>query len=159
MVKEVEYKFLVTPEWKNHCDMDYDLITQGYLTDSKYLQARIRIIEPSNNATIAVKGPRKMHTRDEYEYQIPFEDAQEMLTLCPIKLTKKRYYIDAGDGMTWEIDEYQGVNEGLVVAEIEVPSESTTFAKPGWVVKDITDDKQYTNSFLAVHRIKGEEKI
>ena len=143
---EIEKKFLLTGSaWK-------ELTTgtayrQGYLSSQKERTVRVRIINDTGFLTI--KGPSVGATRMEYEYNIPIEDAKNLLDqLCekPI-IEKKRYKIEFG-GFIWEVDEFFGENEGLIVAEIELESEDQEFEKPEWVGEEVTADPRYYNSNL-----------
>ena len=101
---------------------------------------------------LTVKGISIGATRSEYEYEIPAADAEEMLnSLCekPI-IEKDRYKIPIGE-VTWEVDEFLGINHGLVVAEVELQSEDQTFPKPSWIGKEVTDDPKYFNANLIAH--------
>jgi adenylate cyclase len=102
---------------------------------------------------LTVKGLTVGCTRLEFEYEIPYADAEKMLDELAEKpiIEKLRYVIPAGDGLKWEIDEFLGVNQGLIVAEIELPSEETGFTKPEWLGKEVTLDPSYFNSNLATH--------
>ena len=105
---------------------------------------------------MTVKGITVGATRAEYEYEIPADEANQMLDdLCeqPI-IEKKRYKIPQGD-LTWEIDEFGGVNEGLTVAEIELESEDQAFDKPDWVGEEVTGDPKYYNSNLIANPFKN----
>lgn len=143
---EIEKKFLLTGSaWKNLTTGT--VYRQGYLSSQKERTVRVRIINDIGFLTI--KGASVGATRMEYEYNIPIEDAKTLLDqLCekPI-IEKKRYKIDFG-GFTWEVDEFFGENEGLVVAEIELESEDQEFEKPEWVGEEVTGDPRYYNSNL-----------
>ena len=90
-------------------------------------------------------------TRAEYEYPIPVSHAEELLKICdgPV-LEKNRYAVDH-NGLIWEVDEFLGENEGLIVAEVELKSEDQSFDRPEWVGQEVTDDPRYFNSNLCVH--------
>jgi adenylate cyclase len=143
---EIERKFLLTgTSWKHLAPgTSY---RQGYLNSTKERTVRVRTIDDKGFLTI--KGISIGATRVEYEYEIPAVDAKKLLDdLCeqPI-IEKSRYKITHG-GFVWEIDEFFGENEGLVVAEIELESEDQTFAKPEWVGEEVTGDPRYFNSNL-----------
>ena len=90
-------------------------------------------------------------TRSEYEYPIPLAEAQQMLaTLCPFKVEKNRYIIEH-QGHRFEIDEFLGDNAPLILAELELPSETTAYSRPNWLGKEITSDGRYTNAYLSTH--------
>lgn len=149
MGKEIEKKFLiVNDDWrklaegKSYC--------QGYLNSEKGRTVRIRTIEKSGILTI--KGPNVDGVRLEYEYDIPFADAKEMLEkLCHKPLIEKtRYKIDY-EGFTWEVDEFKGENEGLLFAEIEFETYGQEFTIPSWIGKEVTDDARYYNANLVTN--------
>lgn len=143
---EIEKKFLLTGNaWEKLAKGT--TYRQGYLSSQKERTVRVRIINDTGFLTI--KGASVGATRMEYEYNIPIEDAKTLLDqLCekPI-IEKKRYKIEFG-GFIWEVDEFFGENEGLVVAEIELESEHQEFEKPEWVGKEVTGDPRYYNSNL-----------
>jgi len=145
MGQEIERKFLVKGvSWKTPTPVYY---CQGYLNRDKDRTIRIRIA--GDHGVLTIKGPTTGASRSEYEYEIPLDDAKEMLELCEKPLVEKnRHFIEFG-GMTWEVDEFKGSNEGLVVAEIELESESQEFELPDWVGKEVTDDPKYYNSRLS----------
>ncbi|WP_319549445.1 CYTH domain-containing protein [Desulfogranum marinum] len=144
---EIERKFLLVGEaWKKLAQgVRY---RQGYLSTSKESTVRVRTIE--NTGYLTVKGKSTGATRSEFEYEIPVEDANAMLDqLCAKPLIEKnRYKIDY-QGFTWEVDEFFGENQGLVVAEVELESEDQFYAKPEWVGAEVTQDQRYFNSNLA----------
>lgn len=86
-------------------------------------------------------------TRPEYEYSIPFMDAQELLELCSGIIEKIRYEVDYM-GRAWEVDEFQGLNAGLIIAEIELAAENSVFPIPDWIGREVTDDPKYLNANL-----------
>ena len=143
---EIEKKFLLAGnDWKDLAEgTSY---RQGYLSSVKERTVRVRTIEDKGFLTI--KGISVGATRLEYEYEIPFEDANELLNeLCEKPLIEKnRYKVNLGEH-TWEIDEFFGENEGLVVAEIELENEKQQFIKPQWVGEEVTGDPRYFNSNL-----------
>lgn len=145
MALEIERKFLVTGDaWKEgepiHC-------VQGYLSVNKHRTVRVRIA--GKRAWITVKGLTIGASRKEFEYDIPVEDAEQMLLMCSDNMVEKnRYNIHYG-GEQWEVDEFLGHNNGLVVAEIELPYEDHKFSKPDWLGKEVTNDPSYYNSCLA----------
>lgn len=146
---EIEKKFLlIGDEWKKlGVGTTY---RQGYLNASKERTVRIRTIE--NKGFLTIKGKSVGASRMEFEYEIPFDDAITMLEeLCekPI-IHKKRYKIEE-HGFLWEVDEFFGENEGLVVAEIELDAEDQAFTKPEWVGKEVTSDTRYFNANLCKH--------
>ena len=146
MGKEIERKFLVKGEaWKSLAKGRH--YRQGYLNSAKERTVRIRTID--DKAFLTVKGPTVGVTRPEFEYPIPFEDCTAMLDLLAEKpiIEKTRYKIPMGNHV-WEVDEFFGVNAGLVVAEIELGAEDEAFEKPEWIGEEVSGDPRYFNSNL-----------
>ena len=145
MGKEIERKYLVKGEvWKEMAEGV--LYRQGYLNSLKERVVRARTMGPK--AALTIKGITVGATRLEFEYDIPLEDCNQLLELCeqPI-IEKTRYKIPLG-GLIWEIDEFHGVNEGLVVAECELESEDQAIDKPEWIGVEVTGKPEYFNSNL-----------
>ena len=149
MAKEIERKFLVKGDaWRSLAEgVSY---RQGYLNSQKERTVRIRTV--GEKAYLTVKGPTRGVTRTEFEYEIPYEDCLAMLEELAEKpiIEKKRYRIPAGS-YVWEVDEFFGVNEGLILAEIELPSEDAVFEKPDWIGEEVSGDPRYFNSSLVVN--------
>lgn len=145
MAKEIERKFLVNgEEWKQFSSVE---IRQGYLCTDKHRTVRVR--SKSGKAYLTIKGITEGASRDEFEYEIPFEDGSYMLdNICQRPLIEKRRYIIHIDNKVWEVDEFFGDNSGLVVAEIELSSEKEEFGKPNWIGEEITHDARYFNANL-----------
>ncbi len=145
MATEIERKFLVTGSgWRSGEYSDY---RQGYLSTDRERTLRVRTT--GHDAFITVKGVTRNASRLEYEYAIPVADADEMLDrLCLRPLISKRRYRVEHRGMTWEVDEFTGENEGLVVAEIELEQEDQSFDLPDWVGEEVTGDPRYYNASL-----------
>lgn len=146
MPKEIERKFLVNnSEFKNLSRGI--LIRQGFLSSDKERVVRIRIIE--DKAYITIKGLSIGATRSEFEYEIPLNDAAVILNeLCKKPIIEKyRYMIKTGNSV-WEVDEFIGLNAGLIIAEIELEHENQTFDIPDWIGKEVTGDPRYYNSNL-----------
>ena len=146
MAREIERKFLVAGEdWRVMAQGTR--YRQGYLSTVKERTVRVRTID--DKGFLTVKGVSLGATRSEYEYEIPAADADEMLDdLCekPI-IEKNRYKIPIGD-VTWEVDEFLGVNDGLIVAEVELRTEDQSFHKPDWIGDEVTGDPRYFNANL-----------
>lgn len=143
MASEIERKFLVGPGWRDAVDGPGIEMTQAYLSADPRATVRVRIAGP--RAWLTVKGLNRGISRDEWEYAIPVADARAMAERCASSaLSKTRYR--AG---RWEIDEFHGPLEGLVVAEIELESEDEEIALPAWVGREVSDDPRYYNSSLA----------
>ena len=151
MPLEIERKFLVKgDEWKTDNGMH---IVQGYLNNDRERTVRVRI--SGAKAFLTIKGVSTGATRAEFEYEIPVVDAEQLLRLCEGPLIEKTRHEVAFAGMTWEVDEFQGANEGLVVAEIELETAGQTFVQPPWVGPEVTADARYFNSSLAVRPYKS----
>ena len=146
MAQESERKFMITGEaWGELAKGT--AYRQGYLSTVKERTVRVRTIDDKGFLTI--KGITVGATRAEYEYEIPAGDANEMLDdLCEQPIIEKKRYKVPLDGFIWEIDEFGGVNEGLIVAEIELESEDQKFNKPDWIGDEVSGDPRYFNSNL-----------
>jgi adenylate cyclase len=148
MALEIERKFLVNENnWRNGQGTMY---RQGYLNSDENRNVRVRVI--GDRGYLTVKGISQGATRVEYEYEIPKPDAEDMLdNLCEQPLIiKKRFKIEF-KGFVWEVDEFLGENQGLIIAELELESETQTFIKPKWIGVEVTGDPKYFNSNL-IHR-------
>ena len=147
---EIEKKFLVDPEkWERFNKPAGKAYRQGYLVNEKEKTVRVRIA--GDQAFITIKGATKGFTRPEYEYEIPVQDAQELLENFKLTGTEKtRYRIPLG-GKVWEVDVFGGANAGLIVAEIELKSENDPFEKPEFLSEEVTYDPRYYNSSLALN--------
>jgi len=154
MKKEIERKFLVVDNiWRTVSGPGLRF-RQGYLTrQNDGLSVRIRIL--AQKAFLTIKGPTEGITRAEFEYEIPVVEAEALLDgFCGTRLIDKtRYTLHLGDDV-WELDEFHGDNEGLVMAEIELGSEAQEFAEPGWLGEEVSGDSRYYNAALAVHPFK-----
>jgi CYTH domain-containing protein len=146
MAKEIERKFLVlNDDYKKQCEGV--LYKQGFLSTHKERVVRIRLV--GNKGYLTVKGITRNISRCEYEYEIPFEEAEHMLNeICekPI-IIKKRFKIPM-DSFVWEVDEFLEENKGLVIAEIELEYEHQEFPKPSWLGKEVSGDPKYYNAKL-----------
>jgi adenylate cyclase len=145
---EIERKFLVGDDsWRaGAVGTDY---RQGYLAILPHCSVRVRVAD--DRAWLTVKSGASGLSRLEYEYPVPRRDAEGLLELSePVVISKTRYLLNCG-GHRWEIDEFHGDNEGLVVAEIELTREDEVFEKPGWLGREVTDDVRYYNASLS-HR-------
>ncbi len=147
MAEEIEYRFLL-PSLPGLHGVSPKPITQGYLSTDPERTVRIRRI--GDDAKITVKGARDGATGLEFEYDIPVDDAVAMLKLCGDNvLDKDRYMVPVDGNLVWEIDCFKGRLEGLVIAELEVPSLKTAFGKPHWLKGvDITSDFRFANAAL-----------
>ncbi|MBF0202988.1 MAG: CYTH domain-containing protein [Desulfamplus sp.] len=150
---EIERKFLVKDNSWLTSDIKCMSIKQGYLSREVQSaisnQSIVRIRVAGQKGFITIKGKTFNLSRLEYEYEIPVNDALEMLQLCKNPLIEKvRYKIDFM-GFEWCIDKFEGDNEGLLIAEIELETEEQEFKKPSWAGKEVSDDPRYFNSNLS----------
>ncbi|MDH5571049.1 MAG: CYTH domain-containing protein [Gammaproteobacteria bacterium] len=150
MGTEIERKFLLRDDsWKKAISKS-TVFKQGYLVGSEQASVRIRV--EGEKANINIKSATLDVTRHEYEYLIPLKDAEELLeTLCDKPFIKKIRHIVNHAGHKWEIDVFEGENEGLIVAEIELTSENEDFEKPAWLGEEVSDDPRYYNVCLVKH--------
>ena len=155
MAKEIERKFLVKKElFKPTVEGEY--IAQGYLSSTPERTVRVRI--KNHCGYLTIKGRNTGISRSEFEYEIPENEAKELLELCePSIIIKHRYNINF-NGSKWEVDLFEGDNEGLIVAEIELKSEDEIFSKPDWIDEEVSFDVRYYNSNLSKYPFKSWTK-
>lgn len=153
MSMEIERKFLVRGDaWRTLGEPV--LIRQGYLSSQPERVVRVRI--EGTRAMLTIKGKAQGIRRSEWEYEIPLEEAGTMLdALCERPLIEKTRTRITYQGMVWEVDAFLGDNEGLVVAEIELESESQAFARPDWVGLEVSADPRYFNTSLLKHPFRS----
>ncbi|PWV47758.1 CYTH domain-containing protein [Chitinophaga sp. S165] len=153
MPKEIERKYLVDlKQWEKLGELPGQYYRQGYLVTDPQKTIRVRLTETKGFLT--VKGISVGATRAEYEYEIPVNEAKELLDKFSVsELSKIRYNI-VFQNKTWEVDEFLGDNKGLFVAEIELSSEDEIFELPDWVDKEVTREEKYYNSNLTVNPYK-----
>jgi adenylate cyclase len=146
---EIERKFLVTSfEFKNEAYAKKSIV-QGYISSNPERMVRIRVKGRDGFITIKGKGNKSGMSRFEWEKMIPLEEATALLKLCEEGAIEKiRYEVKVGDHV-YEVDEFFGENEGLVMAEIELESEDEVFKKPSWLGKEVTNDEKYYNAYLS----------
>ncbi|ERT04961.1 CYTH domain protein [Lyngbya aestuarii BL J] len=144
---EIERKFLVKDDRWRSLGVGI-LYCQGYISSEKGRTVRVRII--GNQGYLTIKGPVSSRVRSEFEYVIPVEDAKEMLeTLCDRPfIEKKRHKISLGD-LIWEVDEFFGDNQGLILAEVELKDPNQMIEIPDWIAEEVSHDARYFNSNLA----------
>lgn len=148
MAKEIERKFLVASDgWRERADKGIDL-RQAYVVTMNDRSLRVRI-HGDKWARLTIKIGKSALVRNEYEYDLPMEDAREMLTQAVGIVIEKRRYRVPHKGFTWEVDVYGGALKGLVVAEVEMKRETDMPALPDWVGQEITGDRRYSNQSLA----------
>lgn len=146
MPKEIERKFLVDPGLLPALENPY-VIRQGYIPTQGTATVRIRI--SNEKAFLTLKGRATGLTRSEFEYPVPLHDAEKMLQeLCAYPLIEKKRYIIPYGGHIWELDIFEGKNEGLIVAEIELDNENEVFERPPWITKEVSFDPRYRNANL-----------
>ena len=147
MGKEIEHKYLVNDTSFLDLASGHSVIKQGYICREKERTVRVRLCD--EKAFLTIKGKNQGDTRAEYEYPIPYDDAQILIkTLCiqPV-IDKIRYFVDY-HGNRWEIDVFRGQLDGLIVAEIEIPASDYTYDIPPFIGKNVTGDPRYYNSNL-----------
>ena len=154
MGQEIERKYLVDHSKWQHLDKPIgQLYRQGYLLTDPNKTIRVR--QTTDKGYLTIKGLSIGATRPEYEYEIPFEEAKELLdNFSTSELSKIRYKIML-DNKTWEVDEFLGDNTGLIVAEIELISEEESFSIPKWIDKEVTGQEKYYNSNLTIEPYKN----
>lgn len=150
MAIEIERKFLVVnDDWRAQVSHAIPM-RHGYLTELG-ARASVRVRVEGEVGKLNVKAAVVGMARAEYEYEIPAAEAEEMLaTLCSGLILKTRHYVER-DGLTWEIDVFEGANAGLVVAEIELDSVDQQFPYPSWIGREVTAERRYYNQALAKH--------
>lgn len=152
---ETERKFLVRDDSFKSEAVRTLRIKQGYIAHDAGRTVRVRIADDKGFLTI--KGPSMNGgiSRFEWEREIPLQDAEDLMLLCKDgKIDKTRFIIPAANGRKFEVDEFYGDNEGLVMAEIELGSEDEAFVRPSWLGDEVTGDKRYYNSHLLTYPFK-----
>jgi adenylate cyclase len=147
--REIERKFRVIGEsWR--ADVSHSVsMRQGYLSQGGNASVRVRI--EGDRANINIKSATLSIERAEYEYPVPTDEARELLALCvDLPIEKTRHHVSVGP-FTFEIDEFEGANAGLIVAELELESPEQVFPQPAWLGEDVSLDKRYYNVYLAQH--------
>ena len=145
---EIEHKYLVIDESYKQTACSVSEIKQGFLSRDPERTVRVRIRECKGYITIKGKGTGAAHP--EFEYEVPLEDAEQMMLLCEPPIISKTRYIVMHEGNRWEVDEFHGDLQGLVIAELEVPSEDYRFNLPTFVGNEVTGDRRYYNSQLGI---------
>ncbi|PSB25049.1 CYTH domain-containing protein [Stenomitos frigidus] len=156
MPAEIERKFLVKGDaWRSlatgiaYC--------QGYIASSADRTVRVRVV--GEQGFLTIKGSTVGITRAEFEYLVPLHDALELLsTLCDPPLIQKKRYTIAYAGLVWEVDEFEGDNQGLIVAEVELTDPHQAITLPDWIDREVSDDPRYFNANLAKHPFSRWEK-
>jgi len=155
---EIERKFLVKSDDFKKQAFAQNKIAQGYLSSIPERTVRVRIKGHKGFITIKGIGQSGGMSRFEWENEIPLDEAQELLKLCEKgKIEKTRYEIKSGIHV-YEVDEFYGENEGLIMAEIELSSEDEAFEKPEWLGVEVTNDQRYYNAYLSKNPFKDWQK-
>lgn len=151
---EIERKFLVTGDGWRAAAHKVVPMAQGYLNDltamaTAAMKASVRVRIAGDGAFLNLKSREPGHTRQEFDYPIPVDDAHALLALSVGSMIDKHRHYVGHEGHLWEVDEFLGDNAGLVVAEIELESADETFAMPLWIGREVTDSQRYYNLALA----------
>ncbi len=151
---EIERKFLVTGDGWRAAAYKAVPMAQGYINDqaamdSGAMKASVRVRIAGDEAFLNLKSRELGHTRQEFDYAIPVDDARALLALCVGGMVDKRRHYVRHEGHLWEVDEFFGDNAGLVVAEIELAGADEAFARPDWIGAEVTDASRYYNLALA----------
>lgn len=150
MAQEIERKFLVQGEFKSQA-FQAERIIQGYLSSQPERTVRVRIRGDRGFLTIKGKSSENGVSRYEWEKEIPLAEARELMSLTePGRIDKTRYLVRKGEHV-FEVDEFYGENEGLILAEIELKDENEGFEKPEWLGTEVTGDLRYYNAMLTGH--------
>lgn len=154
MAQEIERKFLVKGDFKSEA-FKSTRITQGYLSSVPERTVRVRVKGDKGFITIKGIGNESGASRFEWEKEIPVDEVRDLLKICePGVIDKTRYLVKNGD-LTFEVDEFYGDNNGLTVAEIELPDEDTQFNRPAWLGEEVTGDVRFYNSMLMKNPYKN----
>ena len=154
MATEIERKFLVKGEFRSEVRNSVRIV-QGYLSSDPDRIVRIRIRGESGFITVKGRCSPSGKSRYEWEKEIPFKEAEELMKLCePEIINKTRHLIPCGNQI-YEVDEFHGNNDGLIVAEIELKKEDELIIKPYWLGKEVTGDIRYYNSSLSKKPFKN----
>ncbi|MCX7875480.1 MAG: CYTH domain-containing protein [Melioribacteraceae bacterium] len=157
MAQEVEKKFLVKGEFK-HLAEKSTRITQGYLSSVPERTVRVRIKGDKGFITVKGIGNDSGASRFEWEKEISVKDVEDLLKICEPGVIDKTRYLVKYKNHTFEVDEFYGENEGLILAEVELSDENENFEKPEWLGEEVTGDVKYYNSMLMKNPFKNWEK-
>jgi len=154
MALEIERKFIVEGEFKSLAH-NCTHIQQGYIASGKGRTVRVRIRDEKGYLTIKGPSGKEGLARYEFEKEIPLSDAQDLMLICePGIIDKHRYLVKAEDGHIWEVDEFHGDNEGLIMAELEMKSEDEPYMAPAFIGKEVTGDRRFYNSHMRLNPYK-----
>ncbi len=148
---EIERKFLTNSDAFKAAAFVQNRVVQGYLSSIPERTVRVRI--KGNKGFLTIKGAANESglSRFEWEKEIPVGEAEKLLLICEKGIIEKiRFEVKVGNHI-FEIDEFYGENKGLIIAEVELDSETETFEKPEWIGEEVTNDKRYYNAYLSSH--------
>jgi len=155
MANEIERKFLVKGDYKKYVSKETKIV-QGFLSTVPERTVRVRIKGDKGFLTIKGIGNESGVSRYEFEKEISVSDAKDLMKICePGVIDKTRFIVLVENDLFFEVDEFYGKNEGLTVAELEVPSEDTVFEKPEWLGEEVTGDVRFFNSMLMKNPYKS----
>ncbi len=145
---EIERKFLVKGDGYKQLAFDSSRIKQGYICSERGRTVRVRIRD--SHGYLTIKGPSENGglSRYEFEKEITLDEATQLMALCEPGIIDKRRYLVKSGSHTFEVDEFYGENEGLVMAEVELGSEDESYEKPDFIGEEVTGDRRYYNSQL-----------
>lgn len=149
MAIEIEHKYLVIGDAYRHDACEKSEVVQGFLSRDPERTVRVRMRDGKGFITVKGKGNGAAHP--EFEYEVPADDAVRLLDLCEPPVIVKTRYIVMHEGNRWEVDEFHGDLQGLVIAELEVPSEDYQFPLPAFIGQEVTGDPRYYNSQLGIN--------
>jgi CYTH domain-containing protein len=153
MPLEIERKFLVShDDWKSLSTHSFHM-RDGLVTHSDGRKVRVRICD--REATLTVKGKEHGLARAEFEYAVPVSDAEEMLRMCEEDHLEKMRHVVPHAGVLWQVDVYEGTLRGIVIAEIELKSETQQFDRPDWIGREVTNDANYRQFNMLARRNAG----
>ncbi|WIJ26725.1 CYTH domain-containing protein [Devosia sp. RR2S18] len=148
MGREIERKFLVSDDSWREGVTESAMLRQGYLSSNAKATVRVRTFD-DGRAVVTFKGASSGMSRAEFEYEIPVEDARELMEIAqPHVIEKRRHHVHHG-GLLWEVDVFEGKLAGLIMAEVELDSEEQAVALPDWAGKEVTEDDRYFNASLS----------
>ena len=150
MPQEIERKFLVTGEYKSQAYAQNHIV-QGYISSARGRTVRVRIRDDKGYLTIKGASNESGTSRYEWEKEIPLNEAEELMRICEPGIIDKTRYLGRSGKHVFEVDEFYGGNDGLVVAEVELASEDEPFEKPAFIGREVTGDIRYYNSQLMKH--------
>lgn len=153
MAQEIERKFLVCADFKQYAYKS-ERVVQGYISSHADRSVRVRIKGDKAFLTIKGKSTADGLSRFEWEKEISIAEAEDLFKLCEPGVIDKIRYLITFDNKTFEVDEFFGDNEGLIIAELELESEAETFSKPEWIGEEVTGEARYYNAMLVKHPYK-----